>query len=119
MMARAAFVLPVFVLLAACGDSLESRNAAAGLDQRGSEMTVVSQRNTPARSSQNAVSSPAAQPDAQGFADEADDDGEEPIEVDAGPETFIDSTEGFDPSPMDDTMGFDPSPMDPMAGEEV
>lgn len=115
MMARAAFVLPVIVSLAACGDSLESRNEAAGLDQRGGgEMTVVSQNSTPSRSSQSTTTrSPNAQPTSQGYDEEAE---EEPLEVDAGPETFIDSAEGFDPSPMDDTMGFDPSPMDP-AGE--
>lgn len=77
-------------------------------------MRIVSQNSTPSRSNQSATArSPNAQPTSQGFAEE---EGEEVIEVDAGPETFIDSAQGFDPTPMDDTMGFDPSPMD-MGGE--
>lgn len=118
MIARAALVLPAIVLLAACGDSLESRNEAAGLDQRGgSEMTVVTQNTPPSRSGQNAATrSPNAQPTSQSFSDEEGED-DDVLEVDAGPETFVDSAEGFAPEPMDDTSGFDPSPMDFAAGE--
>lgn len=116
MMARAACVLPVLLSLAACGDSLESRNEAAGIDQRGNnELTIVSQDSASSRSGQSATRSPNAQPTSQGFGDEGD--GEDVLEVDAGAETFIDSAQGFDPSPMDDTMGFDPTPMDPGASE--
>ncbi|MEL1251300.1 hypothetical protein [Aurantiacibacter gilvus] len=79
-------------------------------------MRIVSQNSAPSRSSQSPTSrAPNAQPTSQGFAE--DESAEEVIEVDAGPETFIDSAEGFDPSPMDDTMGFDPSPMDVGGGE--
>lgn len=115
MMARAACLLPLVVLLAACGDDLESRNEAAGLDQRGGsgEMTIVTQDSASARSNRtSSTRSPNAQPTAQGF-----DEEEDVLEVDAGAETFIDSAQGFDPTPMDDTMGFEPSPMDLSAGE--
>ncbi len=115
--ARVALALPLLALVAACGDSLESRNEAAGLDPRGGggEMRIVSQNSTPSRSSQPATTRPPnAQPTAQGFEEEGSES--ETIEVDAGPETFIDSAQGFDPTPMDDTVGFDPSPMD-MGGE--
>lgn len=118
MMARVALVLPALVMVAACGDSLESRNEAAGLDPNAgpSEMTVVTQNSSPSRSSGSTSAptrSPNAQPTSLGF----DDEGEDVLEVDAGAETFIDSAQGFDPTPMDDTSGFDPSPMDLMAGE--
>lgn len=116
--ARTALALGALALLGACGDSLDSRNEAAGLDPRasGGEMTLSSQNNTSARSSRAAARSPDAQPTSQGFSEDGEDG--DVLEVDAGAETFIDSASGFDPSPMDDTMGFDPNPADIQAPPE-
>lgn len=115
----AACALSATILLAACGDSLDSRNEAAGIDPdapRG-EMTVVSQNDAAARSNRSASRSPNAQPTSEGFSDEGEDGGDV-LEVDAGAETFIDTASGFDPSPMDDAMGFDPNPADMQAPPE-
>ncbi|WAT17619.1 hypothetical protein OZN62_11955 [Aurantiacibacter sp. MUD11] len=108
MMARVAVLAGAAALLSACGDDLESRNAAVQTERPQEGMRVV-QSNTKSRST--AQSSAPAAP--ASFADAEADDGEEVLEVEAGPESFIDDAQGFSTDPIDNTAGFDPTPADP------
>lgn len=99
--------LPTLLALAACSDDLESRNAAAGLD----EDAVLEAQIESAPRQDNAASDVAMEGDA-GEEDEA----EETV-VEAAPDDLIDSTEGFAPEPMDNAAGFDPSPNNQTSGE--
>ena len=96
--------------LAGCGGDLDSRNEAAleGMPEQG-QMTVETQP----RSASNASRSPNAQPTSIGFdedGEEAESEEEEPLYIDAEPESLIDDTQGFAAEPLDDTSGFDPTP---------
>ena len=97
--------LPCAALLSACGDDLDSRNAAAGLDSQ-TDVEIISQ----------ASRTPAAEAEVQTFDDNEDasdegDDGEEAPIVDAMPEDLMDSAQGFAPEPLDDTAGIAPEPI--------
>ncbi|WP_271078649.1 hypothetical protein [Aurantiacibacter sp. MUD61] len=112
-------LLPLPLLIAACDDDLDSRNAAAGVDREGQSEFVVQQPRARVASSEGSSR-------VEGFDDTeeqeerartgsdrgGEDDGEEVV-VDAAPDELIDSAEGFSAEPMDDTSGFDPSPPPP------
>ena len=106
MIARAALALSAVTLLAACGDALESRQAAVQEQQpMGGEMTIESPQ------ANSATTAPAPAPTAQGFDDEDDPDAE--VTYETMPEPLVDPAQGFDPDPIDDTSGFDPTPIEP------
>lgn len=96
------------LLLGACGDDLESRNAAVGLggSEDGTELTVVRPAQT---TGENETSGDGEDGQLEGA---AADEGDE-ILVDAMPDELIDSAEGFAPEPMDNASGFDPTPRAP------
>ena len=106
--AAALFLTSVLLALAACGDDLESRQAA--LDQpQGGEIMIGAQETSAVSGTMPAAPAPGAP---QGF-DDAGDNGsmdEEETVFDAEPEMLIDDAQGFDTAPIDDTSGFDPSP---------
>ncbi|MBH5321833.1 hypothetical protein [Aurantiacibacter sediminis] len=116
-------LLPLPLLIAACGSDLDSRNEAAGVDRNGQREFVIQQPQNRGQSSARIVGSEGAAA-FQGFDDteeqeesartgsdrgDAGDDDEEVV-VDAAPDELIDSAQGFSAEPMDDTTGFDPSP---------
>lgn len=113
------------LLLAGCGDDLESRNAAAGYtpsEEREAAIAAVEAANTreevePA----NAAEEDADQPQPEGFADGGDTEDEDASDqtvVDASPDDLRDTTQGFAPEPLDDASGINPSPMVPEPFEE-
>ena len=108
MIARAALALSAVSLLAACGDDLESRQAAVQERQPvGDEVTVREREPQVTRASR----APSPEATTQGFAEEDDPDAE--VIYETMPEPLVDDAQGFDPSPIDDTSGFDPTPVDP------
>lgn len=108
MIVRAALALSAVPLLAACGDDLESRQAAVQEQQpMGGEMTVGEQEPQITRAGR----APSPQETAQGFDDEGDPDAE--ITYETMPDPMVDTAQGFAPDPIDDTSGFDPTPVDP------
>ena len=107
------------LLLAGCGDDLESRNAAIA---HSSPPRPVATETTARRAT------PAAAQSATSFAgeDEAPTrrrtsstaEGEDPVIVDADPDSLMDDTRGFAPEPLDDAVGLAPTPMqEPDPGE--
>jgi hypothetical protein len=106
--ARIGLAVIAVALLSACGDDLESRQAAVQEQQpTGGEITV----GEPQPQVSRATRTPAAEATAQGFDDEGRDDDD--VAFDAMPEPLVDNAQGFDPDPIDDTSGFDPTPTDP------
>ncbi len=100
-----ASALPALALLSACGDDLESRQAAAE-ERQPSEQFIEDE--VEARSAPAPAAASAPEADDGGDADGGE---EEPLQVDAAPDDLIDSATGFAPEPMDDARGFDPSPV--------
>ena len=99
-----ALALSSAVLLAACGNDLDSRNEAAMAGNLAAErgMTIRSQPDSTARRASAPV---------QDAVDSAEmDDSEKPILIDASPEDLMDNAQGFAPDPVDNAQGFDPSP---------
>ncbi len=102
--------LPTLLALAACSDDLESRNAALGMEEDGSEQELTIERQAPTGSTFEEEET-AELPDdeeAQPVEGEAEEDAETVVE--AGPDDLIDRAEGFAPEPMDNAAGFNPSP---------
>ena len=96
-------VLPL--LLTACGDDLESRNAALGLDSDERPLPVAERTVSDADAPGNREPQTASATEA--------DDGEGPPTVLAEPRDLVIGTEGFAPEPMDDATGFAPEPTAP------
>ena len=105
--------------LAACGDDLETRNAAIAEGAPPRPVTVETTVTRPSRT---------AQQSAPGFADEDEaptrrrsssiGEGEDPLIVDADPDSLVDDAQGFAPEPLDDAVGLAPTPMqEPDPGE--
>lgn len=100
-LSRTAPVIAACLGLSACGDDLDSRQAA--VDERQPPRDAITiERAEPRRAT-------SATPDQGNTISEMDDE----VIVDAGPEIFVDDAQGFSPDPMDDTTGFDPTPIDP------
>lgn len=101
---RAALALAAVATLAACGDDLESRQAA-----------VEEQQPVPAKMTMErppAAPAPAATTDGFDAPQDDDDQGDEKaLETESDP--LMDSAQGLDPVPLDDTSGFDPTPIEP------
>lgn len=91
------------MLLAACGDDLESRQAAADA-QIGEREVTLEPRPAPSPEATTIV-----EMDDEVEAEEADDS--EEVFVDASPDDLVDSAQGFSAAPMDDASGLDPTPM--------
>ncbi|KLI62999.1 hypothetical protein AAV99_13275 [Aurantiacibacter marinus] len=116
--------MPVLLVLAGCGNDLESRNAALGFEDDGTS-DIVFTRQTP-RGSGSArqidglgnvdqvsddfaiMDGPEAGPETAGVEGD-DDDG--PTIIDASPDDLRDLAQGFAPDPVDDASGIDPSPI--------
>lgn len=116
---NAVYLLPLPLLLAACGDDLESRNAAVGADSFGGGRDIAITERTDgvssggriisganATSNRNAEAAPAAR-----AGGDVEEDG--PPTINAEPRDLIISTDGFAPEPMDDAAGFAPEPTAP------
>lgn len=105
------------VLLAGCGDDLESRNAAIeSAGGQGGEPEMVL---TPGRQGEDRRNAEEASRGNGGFgrpgrANARDEEDDDELVVDAEPDDLIDAAEGFDPSPIDDASGIaaDPLPED-------
>ncbi len=95
-------------LVSACGDDLESRQAA--VQQPDGDAITISQPNAPDAGSTSPRRSSQIE---RGTGQGGETDATEKVIVDAGPETFVDDAQGFSTDPIDDTSGFDPTPMDP------
>ncbi|MDF1835012.1 MAG: hypothetical protein P1U62_09040 [Alteraurantiacibacter sp. bin_em_oilr2.035] len=98
-----AIALPILLSLSACGDDLESRNAATGMQEGEAQaqgtMRIERQRTQP------------KQQPATAFSDEPGESRESSETViDATPDDLVQDTQGFDTAPMDDTSGIDPMP---------
>ena len=106
------------VLLAGCGNDLESRNEAATGSADGAQrgMTIVSTQRRQAGS----TAAPAPTGGETVFADEevADSEDGEPLMVDASPDDLVDNAEGFSTDPIDNAQGWDPSPRGQSSNEE-
>ncbi len=123
------FILPVLALpalVAACGDDLESRQAAideSGPPQNG-DMVLI-----PGRQASDGQTSPGAAGATPMRIEDIEDgetnpeyledgmaippagaDGGDSLVVDAAPDDLIDSARGFSPEPMDNASGIDPAP---------
>lgn len=96
-LARAGVPVLALALLAACGDDLESRNAAIE-GYAPDTGPVIAERAAP-RSGRIAAGNAAP--------DEAED---EMLETEADPESLVDSAQGYAVAPMDAATGFDPTP---------
>lgn len=119
-----AMAMPGLGLLTACGNDLESRNAAAGVDTYAPPEMTIESSNAGNGSGNRIVASEGAPSDfgsqdtteqeeaARTGSDFGRADDEEVV-VDASPDDLVDSAQGFSPEPMDDASGFDPSPIPP------
>ncbi len=116
---KPALIGPVLLMLTACGNDLDSRNAAAGASDDARELIIE----RPAQPSA-ARAEEAALP---GFYDDEsesraplliDGNAQEETITDAAPDDLIDRTEGFAPVPMDNAAGYDPTPRAPGSVEE-
>jgi|GEM_PF-1494858 len=119
--------IPLALLLTGCGDDLESRNAAAGMDSGADDVVITRQEPDTASDdgrlaidglgNVDEVSDDFAVIDAPVAIAEidadTDDDEAEPRIVDASPDDLRDTAQGFAPEPMDDASGIDPSPILP------
>lgn len=117
----------MLLLLAGCGDDLESRNAAVGLeDDDGSEMVITRQSSDAESTGRQEIDGLGdvdriaddfamdddVSPIPSGASENGEDDGE-PTIVDASPDDLRDMAQGFSPEPADDASGIDPSPILP------
>ena len=101
-----AFGLGALPLLTACGDDLESRQAAVQ-EMRPTGGQATAEQAPPQARSDNKVaqSSTPAEPEDNAQTDDG-------MVIDAAPEALIDEAQGFSTDPIDDTAGFDPTPSD-------
>ncbi|MFB0613837.1 hypothetical protein [Aurantiacibacter poecillastricola] len=106
MKGRFALAVAATLLLQACGDDLESRQAVVEEMQGPRELVIPTAKPTGPRSAGAAE---------QGFDDDgsAQDRRTDEIMIDAEPENLIDDTRGFSADPLDDARGFDPTPIEP------
>ena len=95
---RLAALVALTCLASACGDDLESRNAAATGARENPPAVPVAQ-DTPRPAATTRASTPTAPADG------------EPVVVDAQPDDLLDDAEGFSAEPMDDASGIDPTPV--------
>lgn len=118
--------LPILLLLAGCGNDLENRNAALGLEEDGaSDIVLPRQKSSSSNSARQinglgeveqvsddfaTVDDPEAGPNAGSIGGDGDD---EPVIIDASPEDLRDIAQGFAPEPIDDASGLDPRPIAP------
>ena len=105
---KTALLLVCPLLLAACGDDLESRNEAVMASRGGEGQQIVLQRRGGGGTFGR---EPSAQPTTGGsFAEEsapaakAQENAGPPVH-DAAPGDLVDTTEGFEPVPIDDGEG--------------
>lgn len=102
---RAGLPLLVLALLPACGDDLESRNAAtAGYDPAAARAEAAPQARQQDRPQVRRGQGGDGATAGEGF------DEEQPLEVDADAESLMDSAQGFAATPVDAAAGFDPTP---------
>lgn len=119
---KPALIAPVLLMLTACGDDLDSRNAAAGTSDEERELIIERPARAPAvRAGEEGEEA------LPGFYDEEsesqaplliDGNAQEETITDAAPDDLIDRTEGFAPVPMDNAAGYDPTPRAPGSVEE-
>lgn len=101
-------------LPAACGDSLEDRNAAAGADGYAPRELVIETRTDDADPNPRVIDGSNARADTAARDDgNANGDGGDTVTVHASPEELVIDADGFAPEPMDDARGFAPEPTAP------
>ena len=111
MIGRAFALLAATGLLSACGDDLESRQAAVAQHSAEGGQITVGQRQSAATTTSPSSSTA---PPAQAFDDDrAPEPADEPAPFDAGGDSLVDDAQGFSTDPLDDTSGFDPTPSVP------
>ncbi len=119
-----ALSMPLLAVLAGCGNDLESRNSAVGLDGNDSADMVIVRQSAGSKSGGSGRERTIdglgevdqVSDDFAVMADEGDDeedaDGMQTV-VDASPDDLRDMAQGFAPEPLDDASGIDPSPITP------
>ncbi len=108
MMGRVAICISALAVLSACGDDLESRQAA--VEDRMPDRAVAGSQPDPAE--MRITTAPKSSESAEGFAEDGIAAEDTEVEV-APPEALVDDAQGFSTDPIDDTAGFDPSPSTP------
>ncbi|WP_340588852.1 hypothetical protein [Erythrobacter alti] len=102
------------LMLAGCGDDLESRGAAA---EKAIADRAAAARDADAQDDvveDDVVATPRAEAERPARARRpAADDDDGPTVVDASPEELMDTAQGFSPDPLDDASGIDPAPLRP------
>ena len=100
--------LPAIMLLAGCGDDLDSRTEAAERTMA-ERAAAADAAEVVEEDSDDDVAAPRRAP----ARERADRDDDEETVVDASPDDLLDSTRGFAPEPLDNASGIDPAPLRP------